>query len=364
MHKYRNLQTSAFGVALLAFSFYALPAVADEQDSLGDWMLVVKQGRTSMDGVLRIQSGGVDDRGVIAHVEGGPIRISIDGEQIEMAIDDRTAGGMPFERYLRGELDGNTMSGTFGPEHPINEQQQDLCERLPMACPHPTGTWTATRYVAPPNADSERRPVDLSGTWVYSSGGLRRWTADLTESALAWKADFNVELDLPRQRCLSSGLVATFGFRGYDPEIFQSDIKLTMLLGSEVRRIYLDGRRPPEYSDYYPMGFSSGRWEGSTLVVETDYLMPSVREWMGDPISEDARVTERYSLSEDGILTGVMTLHDPANYVVPMTRRAHWRRGKDTEAKFPVLCDPDSFYRQVYDEGRMDDYIKRGNRRY
>ena len=137
-----------------------------------------------------------------------------------------------------------------------------------------------------------------------------------------------------------------------------------MLLGSEVRRIYLDGRRPPEYSDYYPMGFSSGRWEGSTLVVETDYLMPFVREWMGDPISEDARVTERYSLSEDGILTGVMTLHDPANYVVPMTRRAHWRRGKDTEAKFPVLCDPDSFYRQVYDEGRMDDYIKRGNRRY
>jgi hypothetical protein len=280
-----------------------------------------------------------------------------------MAIDDRTAGGMPFERYMIGTLVGDSMSGTFGPEHPIDEKQKKLCERLPMACPHPTGTWGATRYVAPQEA-MEPQTVDLSGTWTYASGGLRRWTADLTDSALKWKAEFDVELDLPRQRCLSSGLVATFGFRGYDPEIFQSDKKITMLLGSEVRRIYLDGRRPPEYSDYYPMGFSSGHWEGDTLVVETDFLMPSVREWMGDPISEDAKVVERYTLSDDGILTGVMTLHDPANYKVPMVRRAHWRRGEDIDPKFPTLCDPDSFYRQVYDEGRMDEYIKRGYRRY
>ena len=71
--------------------------------------------------------------------------------------------------------------------------------------------------------------------------------------------------------------------------------------------------------------------------------MPSVREWMGDPISDNARVVEHYSLSEDGILTGVLTLHDPDNYKVPMVRRAHWRRSDDSGIKFPTLCDPDSF---------------------
>ena len=72
--------------------------------------------------------------------------------------------------------------------------------------------------------------------------------------------------------------------------------------GNEIRRIYLDGRQPPEYSDWYPMGFSSGRWEGSTLVVETTLLQPSIREWMGDPVSENARVVERYRMDDDGTL--------------------------------------------------------------
>ncbi len=345
----------------LTLSFCATTAQASDQDFDGEWMLVLQQGRQKMNGVLRIR---INDDGVVAHVEGGPARIKVYGSNIEMAVDDRTAGGMPFERYLRGSLTDGTMAGDFGPELPINEQQKNLCEKLPGACPHPTGTWTATRYVEPKEENTEPHPVDLSGNWSYAAGGIRRWTSDLTDSALEWKADFDVKLDLPRQRCLSSGLVASFGFRGNDPEIFQSENKVTMLLGSEVRRIYLDDRRPPEYSDYYPMGFSSGHWEGSTLVVNTDLLMPSVREWMGDPISENARVVETYSLSEDGILTGIMTLHDPENYKVPMVRRAHWRRGKDIKAKFPVLCDPDSFYRQVYDEGHMDEYIKRGNRRY
>jgi len=338
-----------------------LTASAADEELAGDWMLIIKQGRGTMDGVLRIQS---TSGGFVAHVEGGPIRILVDGNSIEMAIDDRTAGGMPFERYLRGSLDGETMAGEFGPEVPPDEQLKEMCKRLPLACPAPTGTWSATRYVAPPVSSAGPAPVELSGVWVSAGSGIRRWTADLTDTAKEWKADFNVELDLPRQRCLSSGLVASFGFRGSAPEIFHSDNKITMLLGSEVRRIYLDGRQPPEYSDYYPMGFSSGHWMGSTLVVETTFLMPSVREWMGDPISENARVIEHYSLSEDGILTGVLTLHDPDNYKVPMVRRAHWRRSDDSGIKFPTLCDPDSFYRQVYDEGKMDEYIKRGYRRY
>ena len=52
-------------------------------------MLIIKQGRSTMDGVLHIQSTG---DGLVAHVEGGPIRILVDGDDIAMAIDDRTAG--------------------------------------------------------------------------------------------------------------------------------------------------------------------------------------------------------------------------------------------------------------------------------
>ena len=41
-----------------------------------------------------------------------------------------------------------------------------------------------------------------------------------------------------------------------------------------------------------------------------------------------------------------------------------WKRVKDESVVFPLLCDPDSFYRQMYEENDFDKYIKRGQRRY
>lgn len=335
-------------------------AVASEEDFVGDWELTLNEGRNTMEGMLTIRQG---DDGLTAHVEGGPVRLAIDGSAIEMAIDDRTATGMPFERYLQGTLAANTMSGVYGPENEVPDDVRALCDRLPLACPAPTGTWRAVPHV-PPVTEAEPRPVDLSGRWVMAVPGLRRWTADLTDSAKTWKAGFDVRTDLPGQRCLSAGLVNGWGFRGNDPEIFQTEDKITMVLGDEVRRIYLDGRRPPEYTDWYPLGFSSGRWAGDTLVVETTHLQPGVREWMGDPVSENARVVERYSIDEEGLLVGVLTLYDDDNYHEPPLKRARWRRAADDQVVFPSLCDPDSFYRELYDEGLFDAYIERSDRRF
>ena len=327
---------------------------------VGKWDLMITQGGFVMEGVLEIRDTG---NGLIAYAEGGPVRLSITGQNIEMGIDDRTAAGMPYERYLRGTLANGSMSGNFGPETETTQQIKSLCERLPLACPAPTGTWGAIPHV-PAQPETGENPVDLSGNWVVDVGGIRRWSADLTDSAKAWKAEFDVVMDLPAQRCQPSGLVLSWGFRGNAPEIFQTDNKISMILGSTVRRIYLDGRQPPEYTDWYPMGFSSGYWEGSTLVVETTHLRPTVREWMGDPLSENTTVIERYSIDEKGRLVGIMTVHDPDNYNEPMIKRARWRKEHDTRVRFPSLCDPDSFYRELHDDGLLDEYWKRSNRRY
>ena len=112
------------------------------------------------------------------------------------------------------------------------------------------------------------------------------------------------------------------------------------------------------------MGFSAGHWEGSTLVIKTTHLQPTVREWMGDPISEDAIVIERYSIDDNGRLIGVLTLYDPRNYKQPMIKRARWRKENDTRVRFPSLCDPDSFYQELHDDGLLEEYWKRSNRRY
>ena len=58
----------------------------------------------------------------------------------------------------------------------------------------------------------------------------------------------------------------------------------------------------------------------------------------------------------------VMTLHDPDNYERPPIRRRAWYRNEDAQV-LPFECDPDSFFRQLYTEGRMQYYIDRAHMR-
>jgi hypothetical protein len=337
------------------------PALAAESDLVGKWDLTIQEGRMSKEGLLEIRA---TDDGYAAWVEGGIAPLVVDGNRIEVAIDDRATTGGRLVRYLRGELNDGSLSGEYGPDHEATAEELALCKRLPLACMVPTGTWTATPHV-PPKAAAEAVPVDLSGVWSITARLLNKYTSDLTTAGQAWKDEYDVKMDLPGQRCQSTGLVNGWGFRGTDPEIFQTDTQITMLVGNEYRRIYLDGRQPPEYTDWYPMGFSSGHWEGSTLVVETTHLQPSVREWMGDPVGENARVVERFWLDEkNDQLVGVLTLYDSENYNEPPMKHARWRRAPKDEIRFPSLCDPDSFYRELYDDGMMEEYWKRASRRY
>lgn len=83
---------------------------------------------------------------------------------------------------------------------------------------------------------------------------------------------------------------------------------------SQTRRIYMDGRTPPD--EFFPnkLGWSAGYWEGDTLVVETTHF---VEDWANQspPLrfgSPDARMVERYLLSEDqSKLTLTVTYTDP-----------------------------------------------------
>ena len=344
-------------IAAVALLLGASLALSAEGDFVGKWDLTLQEGRMTKEGFLEIRE---TDDGYAAWVEGGPAPLVIDGDRIELSIDDRKVRGGRMVRYLRGELTGDGISGSFGPPHEPTAQELSICERLPMACTVPTGTWEAVPHVPPPTGD---QPVELSGAWTLIGRPFYKYTGDLTSAAKTWVEEYDVKLDLPGQRCQSMGLVNAWGFRGLSPEIFQSDDKITMVVGNEVRRIYLDGRQPPEYTDWYPMGFSSGRWEGSSLIVETTHLQPSIREWNGEPVSENARVIEQYWLEGDQ-LVGVLTLHDPDNYRTPPMKHARWRRAPPGEIRFPSLCDPDSFYRELYDDGLMDDYWQRSHRRF
>jgi hypothetical protein len=118
------------------------------------------------------------------------------------------------------------------------------------------------------------------------------------------------------------------GSGGYPMEIIQRPDQITIVYEAhnEIRRVYFGNRVIPEKDRLAERnGYSIGRWEGETLVVETGKLKEQVDQRY--PHSDQARIVERYTLSEEAgrkVLTAQMTLTDPAFYTAPVSETKRW----------------------------------------
>ena len=111
------------------------------------------------------------------------------------------------------------------------------------------------------------------------------------------------------------------------------------------------------------MGYSLGHWEGSTLVVETKMLTAGYVDLAGQPLSENSRVVERMSLSDDGqVLRSELTLYDPENYETAHHAPPSWRREPDLMI-LEYDCDPYPFFRGLEIEGALEQYWERMRKR-
>ena len=97
-------------------------------------------------------------------------------------------------------------------------------------------------------------------------------------------------------------------------------ILVTHELDGMPRQIYTDGRKLPADPAPSWLGYSTGRWDGDTLVVETVGVNDKV--WLdlrGHPRSEAMRTTERYTRRDVGHLDVAITFDDPKTYTKPFT---------------------------------------------
>jgi hypothetical protein len=84
------------------------------------------------------------------------------------------------------------------------------------------------------------------------------------------------------------------------------------------REIWTDGRQMPEDPGPRFYGYSVGKWEGDTFVVETYGLDPRLwgDEW-GMPFSDEMRVTERWKRLNRDNLEMTISFNDPKMYTKP-----------------------------------------------
>jgi hypothetical protein len=109
-------------------------------------------------------------------------------------------------------------------------------------------------------------------------------------------------------------------------EILFTPGRVTMLGesdGNRLRRIYTDGRPHPDVPDPTFHGHSIGRWEGTTLLVDTVHIMPqaplAITEAIGVPNDGDMHVSERIYLADKDIL------HDELVITAPKILTAPWK---------------------------------------
>ena len=128
----------------------------------------------------------------------------------------------------------------------------------------------------------------------------------------------------PEGRCEPLGLARNITFSGGGATMEMVQVKDKIVQRFEWtwdnREIWMDGRKLPKVDDYLPRfnGYSTGRWEGDTLVVTSTGF--DDRQWLdqyGFPMSEKAVLEERWDRPSPNRLRVKMTLTDPVNYTRP-----------------------------------------------
>jgi hypothetical protein len=194
--------------------------------------------------------------------------------------------------------------------------------------------------------------MEAGNVQKYLPNILADFTPDNTPARPETQAIFARRISSPSAEnlCVSTGVPPfLFHIAGLvsEPIKIAQAPRLTMIMyevGDSYRQIYTDGRTlPNEINLPAYNGYSAGRWERDTFVVETAGFNDKTRlDVLGHPHSDQLRVLERFRRRDFGHLDTEMTFDDPKMYTRPFTITIAYR----------LLADQDIF--EMFDENEKD----------
>jgi len=185
-----------------------------------------------------------------------------------------------------------------------------IWEPIPQPTPQPTPQ--------PVNPAIQQRVSQFWNIGAGLQGGLpyQPWAADLRKAREAEQSKDN-----PDVRCLPLGILQMHA-HPFPRRIVQVPGYIAILheRDMEYRQIFTDGRALPNDPQPSWNGYSSGKWEGDTLVVETNGFRDGLwADYNGSPITSAAKITERFRRLNYGTLEIEVTVDDPKGYTKPWT---------------------------------------------
>jgi hypothetical protein len=216
--------------------------------------------------------------------------------------------------------------------------------RTPEGKPDLSGIWNNQFFGGPPGAPRER-PADEPPLATFFNIGagfkdglpLQPWAADLLK-----KRREDHSKDNPDAHCLPMGLLQ-FHEHPQPRKIVQTRDLIVIIYEANygLRQIFLDGRPLPN-NDPQPWwyGYSIGKWVGDELVVETTGFRDG--GWLdiwGSPLTDAAKLTERFRRINYGKLQIDVTIDDPKAYTKPFTVRFEQNLTADDTDLIEFICN-------------------------
>lgn len=184
-----------------------------------------------------------------------------------------------------------------------------------------------------------------SGSWFHDlAQGLEASDVEMTAWAAAIQKQRQVRdhVDDPFGYCLLPG-VPRVNFAGSLKILPTAQVMVFLyetIASLTFRQVFTDGRPLPEVNEPTWLGYSVGRWEGDTFVVETIGFKDGgwLDTRMARPHSDALHVTERFRRTDFGHLELTITINDPKAYRKPWTVKTVLNLLPDTEL-LEASCD-------------------------
>ena len=220
--------------------------------------------------------------------------------------------------------------------------------------PDLSGIWMRSqRTEAPGSAPAGRPPLARFGNigaGIKEGLPFQPWAAELSKKRIA-----NRRMDNPDALCLPQGPLQ-YHLDPQPREIVHTPRRTFIIYESNYgrRTIYTDGRRLPPQGDPQPYwhGYSVGRWEGDTLIVESNNFRGIQGGLAGDgwfdgngsPFTDALRLTERFRRVNFGRLDVDITIDDPKAYTRPFTIRVEQQIVANGSEMIEFICHENQMF--------------------
>jgi hypothetical protein len=231
----------------------------------------------------------------------------------------------PAPRMPDGKPD---FSGIWTTGEPYDRRAHGLSS--PKDLPAPKDSQSSDEALVPGDPSAIVGSRQMANIGVDLPGGLpyRPWLA-----ALVKERTDNLAKDDPHIRCLPDNFLRAYGM----PHLLKfvgTPSLLVMLneMNAGYRQVFTDARPLPEDPNPTLQGYSSGKWSGDTLVIDTIGVRDDTWiDWNGSVLTEAAKVREQIRRPDFGHLDIQVTVDDLKAYTKPWSVTLKQRIVVDTE---------------------------------